>query len=180
MSVRGIIRYDRYPKLDRDLVNRAVSEGNEAAVERWHDEFQPLHFEESATRRYGYQKRSGSGEPPRVVRRKGKLANVTVANPKYLWRKQREKGHTKPLVYSGRSEIAAKQMVITATARRGVGTFTALPKYFFQRRKDLRQPDKGAELITVIEYEVNDMARYAEAAATAVLNSAGASSTVRT
>jgi hypothetical protein len=181
VSVRGVIKYDRYPKLDRELVNGAFAEGNAAAVEHWHDEFVELHFEESATRRYGYQKRSGSGEPPRITIRPRKDGGAvrTIPNPKYLWRKKREKGHTRPLVYSGASELAAKTIAITSTPRRGVGALVSMPKHFYQYRKDLNQPNKRDELLTILDSEIIDMAAVAEHAVARVLRGAGTTKSVR-
>ena len=168
MPVRAHIQYGKPGRgvFDRREVAEAAAAGNAAAVEHWHDELAPLHFEESATRRYGYQPRSGSGEPPVITTKRGRRIN----NPKYLWRKKREQGHTRPLVWSGASARAARQIRITSSPRRGVGVLYALPKYFYAYRKDLKQPDKAAELTTVIDLEVAEMGLAAEGAMADVLN----------
>ena len=130
------------------------------AVEYWHQFFMPLHFTDAAKKRYGYQPRSGSGEPPVLRRPAGSKGFYrTYNNPKYYWRKMREKGHSIPLVYTGRSEQAARQVRITASARQGVGVLFALPKYFYQFRKDHKAPDKVAELLVVLDSEAAEMGR---------------------
>lgn len=199
MSIRAHIRYERGARgaFTRAEVSAAAAAGNAAAVEYWHEAFMPLHFQETASRRYGYQPRRGSGEPPYLERKTRYSVHarhqktIRLPNPAYLWRKKREKGHTRPLVWSGRSEEAAKQVRITASSRRGVGVMFALPKYFYQYRtttdrkvyrgwgsgsyqatQQIRhtQPDKAAELTTVLDSEAVDMGRVAEHSMTAVLN----------
>ena len=73
-------------------------------------------------------------------------------------------------VWSVASARAARQIRITASPRRGVGVLYALPKYFYAYRKNLRQPDKAAEVTTVIEVEVAEMGLAAEGAMADVLN----------
>lgn len=177
MSIRAHIQYARGARgaFGRAELSAAAAAGNAMAVEYWHEVFMPLHFEESATARYGYQKRSGSGEPPQIwVRRRtnqyGRETARLINNPKYLWRKKREQGHARPLVWSGASARAARQVRITASATRGVGVLFALPKYFYAYRKDLRQPDKAAELTTVLDGEAAEMGLAAQREMTAVLN----------
>ena len=174
MSLRAHIQYGKPGRglFDRATVAAAAAEANAVAVEYWHEFFMPLHFQESASRRYGYQPRSGSGEPPYIPKGKPDSMGYTrlVKNPKYLWRKKREKGHTRPLVWSGRSEQAARYIRITSSPRRGVGVLFSLPKYFYAYRKDLKQPDKVGELLLVLDEEAAEMGRAAEKAMAAVLN----------
>jgi hypothetical protein len=176
VPIRAHIQYARPTRgmFDRADVQAAAAEGNAVAVEYWHEFFEPLHFQEDASRRYGYAPRAGSGEPPFIrVGKPGSMgAQRLRPNPHYLWRKLREKGHTRPLVWSGASERAARQIRITATARQGVGVMYALPKYFYAYRKDLKQPDKAAELTTVLDAEAQAMGRAAEGAMADVLNGA--------
>lgn len=201
MSLRAHIQYAKPGRglFDRAEVAAAAAAGNAAAVEHWHEVFLPLHFEEAAKKRYGYQPRRGSGEPP-YLQRKTRWSVASkyqqtrkIANPAYYWRKLREKGHTKSLVYTGRSEQAAKQIRITSSAARGVGVLFALPKYFYQYRTTTTRkvhrgwgsgsyqptlavkhtaPDKAAELTVVLDTEAAAMGRAAEKAMTDALNGA--------
>lgn len=208
--------YQKLPGLDAPGTRIALVRGNEAMGDKWVDDFLERHFEEEAMRRYGYQKRSGSGEPP-TIRRKTRWAVpdqyqkvINSPNPKYLWRKKREKGHTRPLVYSARSAAAAKLTKIDASSRRGSISFPAMPRYFWKYlkagtylrrhpragqpipgRKGLRYPDKiafhvprdapdkGAELVTLIDSEMTAMHRAATDAAMAAMLAARNGKTVR-
>jgi len=208
--------YQKLPGLDAPSVNVAIAKGNEAMADAWVDDFLEKHFQEEATRRYGYQKRSGSGEPP-VIRRKTRWAvpdkyqkTINSPNPKYIWRKKREKGHTKSLVYSSRSEAAAKLTKINTSSKRGAISFPAMPRYFWQYlkagtylrrhpqagepipgRNGLRYPnqiafhvprdapDKGAELVTLLDSELDAMHRAATDAAMAMMNAVKAERATR-
>lgn len=174
MAYRGVIYYERAPGATLKLLRAAAAAGNAAAVEHWHEHFRAGHFTPAGGRKYGYQPRKGDNEPPRVVSRSTnpRYAGRTVANPHYSWQKRRRMKHNKPLVWSGRSEQASKVMKVTATSKRGVGAFTALPKYFYQFRRDLKTPDKAAELTTVVSDEAEAMARVHRDAMTAHLNAA--------
>ena len=111
MSLRAHIQYERPGRglFDRQAIAEAAAAGNSMAVEYWHAIFMPLHFTEQAKKRYGYQPRSGSGEPPVLRRPAGsKGYSRTYNNPKYFWRKMREKGHSIPLEYSGKGDIEAE------------------------------------------------------------------------
>jgi len=178
------VSYQKVGGLDAKAFKAAVAVGNEAFADKWVDDFRDEHFEESATRRYGYQKRSGSGEPPRITRRSGSLANVTAPNPKYLWRKLRDKGHSRPNVYSGRSQTASKIVRIDSSPTRGAISFPGMPRYFWQYLKagktrsgatiKHQTPDKGAELTTLLDSELNIMHRAATDAVMLILAKAKA------
>jgi hypothetical protein len=179
--IRGTIQYQRSPGATAKLLRAAMAVGNAAAVEHWNEKFRPLHFTVSGGRRYGFKPRKGDNEPPRLTVR-ADTANSrgrTIANPHYSWRKRREKRHNKPLVWSGRSELLSKVMRVSATSRRGVGAFVALPKYFYQYRTDLNQPDKAAELTTTVHDEVAALAVVARDAALKHLEAQRVTETVR-
>ena len=169
--IRGTIQYQRSPAATAKLFRAAMAVGNGAAVEHWNEKFRPLHFTVQGGRRYGYKPRKGDDEPPRLLMRAG---GRTIANPHYSWRKRRQMRHNKPLVWSGRSELLSKAMRVTSSSRRGVGAFVALPKYFYQYRKDLNQPDKAAELVTTVHDEVEELAGVARDAALKHLEAARA------
>jgi len=81
----------------RDSLRISTTVLTEIAKE-WHEKFLPLHFEESATSRYGYARRSAD----------------------YLKRKMRQFGHQKPLVFSEEAYHLARIRKITANSNRAV------------------------------------------------------------
>jgi hypothetical protein len=132
-------------------------------VRSWHDQYLPGHFTLEAVGKYGYQPRKGDNEPPRILVQRtapsGQTYRTYRSNPHYSWRKRRQKGHNKPLVWSGQSERAAKQSV-KLSARKTKGdeikatAAMSLASYFYAYRKDLGQPDKADELTRVTPGEV--------------------------
>lgn len=146
-----------------DAVPDAFAAGNRAGAQAWQTDLRELHFEEGAGRRYGYQPRKGSGEPP-VVRGR--------PNPKYLWAKLRRRGHTRPLVDSGRSLEASRTSRIDATSKRARLVHPTLPRYFYQYNKLHGAPNKMDELGTILNAEADLLARAAIGAAMDVLSRA--------
>lgn len=164
VRLKGAIVYVNSPEATAKQMRAAVRDANAFVVGYWHRKIMPGHFTVAGGKKYGYQKRQGDDQPPLVQSRskKKKYAGRMVKNPAYSWRKRREKGHNKPLVWSGDAERMAKRMIrISSTSKKGVGVMT-LPKYVYAYRKDLKQPDKAAELVTVARDEVTRMARLHE------------------
>ena len=146
----------------------AVEEAARAAavdvVRHWHEPYLPGHFTVEGGRRYAYQARKGDNEPPRLPRVL-KSGRVTYrSNPHYSWQKRRQMRHNRPLVWSGRSEHLAKASVKLSSRGvrkdkevRGTAAMPLLPKYFYQRRTDLKQPDKANELTRTVASEEQDL-----------------------
>jgi hypothetical protein len=182
--VRARIIYEVRPDVLPEMMRKAVAAGLTDALLYWQDEFRPLHFMNIARSRYGYQPRSGDDEPPRLEvqrqRKDGSIYTRTVSNPHYSWRKRREQRHNLPLVWSGASARASKQVRIdTGPGATAKLAFTGLPKYFFQylkagtyyfREGSFRtsftlkhdQPKKFEELVIVIPEEKEAMAKVAD------------------
>lgn len=149
-----------------DYLATTIREANEvgvvAAIRHWHKYFLPDHFTLEANKRYGYQKRQGDDEPPVIPakRRPGSKGAVRmIKNPHYSWRKRRQMRHNLPLVWSGDTMRQAKRSIKIKTSFikssgkiRGVGTMD-VPRYIYQYRKDLSQPDKYAEMIRTTAQE---------------------------
>lgn len=147
----------------------ALRAAGQKVVEHWHRTMMPEHFTVSGGKRYGYKPRRGDLEPPYIVKRvyvnqHDKVGRVRrVSNPAYSWRKRREKGHNRPLVWSGASERAAKSDVRFSTRHvRKNDTIVAvaamnLPKYFYAYRIDLDQPDKANELTRTLPQEQEEL-----------------------
>jgi hypothetical protein len=136
--------------------------GLEAGVTYWHKNIAPLHFENEAYQRYGYQKRKGQGEPPYVPSdsKDPRYAKRLRQNRKYWWAKFRKKKHTLPLVYTGMSKrMILRGIRLSFRRRKGSDSFASAsgamdaPKHFYQYNKSVNAPDKYAELIRVIPSE---------------------------
>jgi hypothetical protein len=170
---------------------RALDKGTKAAtmdtVSFWHKKYLPGHFELSANAKYDYQPRAGDGEPPLLPGVQVGKGNVAIRkrqmNWKYSWMKRRKKGHNRPLVFTGASEQAAEQSIRVSSRKvaaeeviRGQGVMD-LPKYFYQYRKDLNQPNKVDELLRTTADEVVDLHRTFESSLTAKMASPAASAT---
>lgn len=166
MSVRGRIIYTGgSPRAMIGVTQQLLREGHERAARYWHRVFMPKHFTVAGAREYGYQPRSGElgpggvpMEPPRIPSKRASSSGAPrmIANPKYAWRKRRQKGHGRPNVWSGRSEIAARAAVrvssrwgagetvgssettsgrtinMALSKLQGVAVMPLLPRYFYQ------------------------------------------------
>lgn len=115
----------------RDIADAAVEVGK-----IWFRHTLPEHFETSAVNKYGYQPRTA----------------------KYMKRKARQKGHQRPLTWSGemRTEILSYERV--DRTRHGAAVKLYGPRYFFAFRKDYGQADKAAEVTRVTVAEEQAMA----------------------
>jgi hypothetical protein len=113
-------------------LNAAVKD----AVKKWHKEKFPGHFQTGASRKYGYQTRSG----------------------RYQNRKRKIKGSAPALVYSGYSRrILGLFMRVTGTKGNVTGRFTSNQrmKYFWMRKPG--HPDKASEMKILTDKDVADM-----------------------
>lgn len=170
-SVRTVtVKYTNGPAATMEATRAAAMSAVKAMALAWHERYLPAHFTVSGGKKYGYQPRSGDNEPPRIPnpgysanRALGFSSPKTIVNPKYSWRKRRAKGHNRPLVYSGRSEMQAKA-AIKVTTRRRQGFIQAigamyLPTYFYQylkpgtyKRAGFRYDEYGKKHPAMIPY----------------------------
>lgn len=97
-----------FPIADRAAWRQILKEAWEQAGIFWHKSFRELHFEEGATKRYGYAPRQGEGDR---TYRKGFWRS-------YTGKKLKKYGHTKPLVLSGTSCGLTRLRSIQATANK--------------------------------------------------------------
>ena len=152
MPVRARIEYVGDPVAQKRRFKRIVRDGLKATVRFWHEQFEARHFTRKGAQLYGYQPRAGDDEGP--VDARGR------PNWRYSWRKRKVKGHNRPLVWSGQSELRARgQLQISGNSKVARGRFR-MPKHFYQYRPNLNQPDKAAELLAVIQPEVMRMAHF--------------------
>jgi hypothetical protein len=170
--LRTTIQYVRSPEVTAREFKNAVTGANAAAVKFWYENYAPGHFEAEAANKYGYQPRKGQGEDAYVPGKRGIVlaggrskygSSRVVPNPKYYFQKQRQGFGTVADVRTGASRDAAKSAFkISSTSTGARGVFTLLPRYFYQYRKDYDAPDKAKELVTVLDAEVQAMAKFHE------------------
>ncbi len=95
-------------QLGTRMWKKLVKKANLFAGGKWHSNFRAKHFTEAGAREYRYASRKGQHASP------GSKAFKNA----YQGRKRREKQHTKPLVWSGRSEFLSRQRSFKATSKR--------------------------------------------------------------
>lgn len=101
----------------------------------WHEQMLPRHFKPGAASEYGYRRRSRS----------------------YVKRKRRQKGHARPLEFSGRlkRQVLSSRRVSSLRGRKGDGSGGRVkitvngPRYLKNFRSAPNQPDLAAELRAV-------------------------------
>jgi hypothetical protein len=137
-------------------VRRVIKDANFEVVRSWHKLFVPEHFQTSANARYAYSPRKGDGEPQFVPKVDSKGRTKMVRNRAYSWRKRRQKGHNRPLVWSGQSERAATAMIrVSGNSRQARGVLAMLPRYFYMYRLDVgNRINKARELTKTTAAEV--------------------------
>lgn len=137
------IRYTGIPLPELpNAMRAAVNAAMEKTFSWWRRVIGPKHFLEGAHSWYGSLEE-------RVFERR---------TPRYNRRKERVKGHTLPLVYSGdvRDEFLRGMMVTRtnkAGAVKGTAVWPNLPRYTYQERS-ARAPRKHAELTMMNEDDV--------------------------
>lgn len=157
MQLRGVVVYKNPPDVMAKELKPAAKEGLFTAVQYWHRTFLPRHFTVLGERLYKYKLRSGQDEPAMVPR--GKHGRM-VLNQKYWHIKRRRKKHVRPLVWSGTLERTALSAIkISGSHKQARGVLSLVPRYAYQYRKDLNQPDKAAELTTTVQSEVDELGR---------------------
>lgn len=96
------------PRLLKRVLNDCHRDAAANMGSFWHERFREKHFTNAASSEYGYHPRQGErGRPSKKF------------SSSYTGRKLREKGHTRPLVYTGESERRTRQLDVRATAKRG-------------------------------------------------------------
>lgn len=134
MPIRGVITYQASPEHTLAVLNKSVKHALNIVGHHWHSKILPRHFETSAVAKYGYQKRT----------------------KKYQIRKARQKGHQRPLEFSGQlKEAVLRRARIISTSKR-VKVHLKGPKYLWKYQAN--QPDKARELTATTESEVKELA----------------------
>jgi hypothetical protein len=135
--MRATIQYRQWRLLKpENFREHALKPSLTEVVQDWHLKTLPLHFRRKAISDYGYKPR----------------------NQKYEGKKQKLKGHTDPLVFSGTARRQALASIkISGTARRARGTLN-VPSYIYKYHKET-QVDKAAEMTATNQREALEMAK---------------------
>lgn len=141
--VRGTIVEIGSPRVVGRGLRRVMKRVNIETVREWWSRFMPLHFTVGGGRRYGYESRTFT----------------------YNERKRKKYGHTRPLVFSGRTERSVKRFIgfRGSNALRGVGRMQANALNFGGRAggRNLRGiPPMRDELTRVTNDEVSHLALF--------------------
>jgi hypothetical protein len=138
------------PNVIAKVMRGATKPAYEKAGIFWHREHRPKHFTTKGGSEYNYQARQGERGSGKAFKRS------------YTARKLRKYGHTRPMVWSGQSEAFSRIRDVRSTSK-GVRVVMALPRHFFQFRKDLNQPNLAEELSRVSEAEQEQIAKVLDA-----------------
>lgn len=128
--------------------------GWQAAGETWHAEILPRKFTNQASYVYGYQRRTA----------------------RYTQRKIKKLGHRRPLEYTGelkRQVIRIRDVRVTGDSSKRQGAARVVlrgPRYLYAYRKDLKQPDKAAELQAISSADASLIAARMDKVITDALN----------
>lgn len=110
------------------------------AAEEWHGRYLPKHFTPAAYNAYKYA--------PRTTR--------------YGKRKMRLKGHTRPLVFTGRmKKMVTSVYRISGTAKRATVSMNG-PRYMYQYNKRGKIVDKAKEMTMTTRREETALAKHLE------------------
>lgn len=136
MGVRGHITYEKPPDVTLKELRPAVKEALQRTVLEWWRRYMPGHFRNEAKGKYSYQPRTAA----------------------YEKRKARQKGHRRPLVWSGLAERQAKRYAKTSGTSKRATLSMDLPGYFYKYLKTGKQVDKNRELTETTEREAQELA----------------------
>lgn len=116
--------------------NPLIKSGWEAAGRKWHRDILPRHFTREGAARYYYQPRTAS----------------------YMKRKARQFHHQDPLVFSGRLKREAMRFRDIRVSSKAAKVVIHGPRYLYQFRKRVNEPDKAAELTRLTSSEAAELA----------------------
>jgi len=154
MKITTVVTYPAFLDAPAKAVRQAVSRGLLAAARLWHRKYMPMHFREGASQRYGYQRR-------------------TV---KYMIRKRRQKGHSRPLVWTGEMRrMLTRERQEKALKNRAAASIKMRGPFYLRREGQAAfrgQPDMNAEIKTTAATERQKLAERTHRDATAELNRA--------
>ena len=157
MPTTVVLDYQGGPEAMQRGFRAALAETLEERGEEWHEEVLPEHFTERSARVYKYKARNRG-----YMRKKGRGYKDQYG--------RRHAGHLRALYWSGESERMLTAGARIRVTRAGLSVRMLAPKHFYQRRKDLNQPDKAAEATRLTQREIDRQARDVEGGVTRRLN----------
>lgn len=155
--IRGVIQYRGSPEATKKELRAAVKPELARVVQWWHSKILPGHFLIAAEGKYRYRRRSAS----------------------YLRQKVKRFGHRRPLEYTGDMKRQVTSMARITSTSKGAKVNMTGPRYLYMYRKDLKQPDKAAELTAITASEVDKLAQILDRRLTRRLNSVDKTETRR-
>jgi hypothetical protein len=138
MSANGafLIRFKGIePGIPKRQFNNVKKSAYGVCARLWFTRFRPLHFQESAYSRYRFKSRARD----------------------YVKRKRREKGHNRPLVWSGDSERVTRMARITSTNKFGRVSMAPNNLRWKHPSSHIRMTQ---ELRTINKNEISELARH--------------------
>lgn len=154
MQIKVQLKLNGVEGLTKSVQNRIMRESLVEVGNRWHEKYLKRHFTHRGAQIYGYGARSGEPGSGRGFKRS------------YTAWKKKNKGHTDPLVKSGRGkrEALANRIVkarISSKAKRAICTVT-LPRVFnFNlRRTGKSKTNANEEIRRVTKAELRDLENY--------------------
>lgn len=142
----GILETGPTPKLLRKQLNTIHRETAIDLGSHWHAHYRAKHFTHAGATEYGYQPRAGERGSGRAFR------------GSYTARKLKLHNHTRPLVWSGRSEALAAIRDIRATAVKGSATSrVVIHARALNWRRSEKSPDMRREMTTISKSEAAEL-----------------------
>jgi len=135
VKIKHTITYINDPTIQKKQFEKVLRKALKTAGEFWRDQLLKGHFTPSGAIKYGYQKRT----------------------PKYQSRKQRQKGHRVPLVWSGETRRMALRQSKPRRTIKGIKVRIPTPDYLRYKPKGWVDPLKD-ELVRVTQNEANNLA----------------------
>lgn len=135
------------PRGMKRAVGNAFKAAYQATGEHWQEHMLPKHFTKAGAKEYGYTPRKGEQQTGKAFWRS------------YTGRKQKYQGHTRPLVYSGTSEILALRGRVLATRKAAV---VSIPAPALNYRPPHSTIDMRREVTTISDRELPVLARIFE------------------
>ena len=141
---RGGIPFSR--GMPKRRYNAIRKEALTAVGNFWHDKFRELHFTKEGARKYGYTPRSGEGKSGKPFWQS------------YTGKKQKAKGHQRPLVWSGKTEELSRRRRFTITSKRDLAILRIkIPAPALNYKNPHSEIDMRKEMTTVTPDEMQAM-----------------------
>lgn len=148
--VAGVLETGPTPKLLMRQLNAIHRDTAADLGAHWHQHFRPKHFTHRGATEYGYQPRQGE---------RGSSGGFKNS---YTQRKLKKWNHSRPLVWSGRSEALASIRDIRPTAKKGQATArVVIHARALNFRRSEKAPNMRREMTTISPAEAAELTQLA-------------------